>query len=404
MTRHGSIRVIILSVLFLAFFISYPRIGFSIEKGDSHVFFENLELPLKDAPGGKVIIENGQLEKGYPVDSSNKFHAAIEKVATSSWKGTKVAALVLAYETGGSGNFKTLFFLSNREGKWLPKAWLQLGDRIKVRYLSLYRHGLVFLGMVKHKESDPMCCPTQRLLKVYEISGHNLKTYGTYKADIFPDEIKCNLALLNEKAKLELIPQISFSPHGQGLAWGMPTHVGLVTQENKIIMRIINAQEYIDLWFKEHDPTINIAISRLKRAIKKEPYLLSTPFDILPPRPGINDFAVSISKISFKNGTGIGFIGRVVKDLVCIDKSQLKFFYMGLDNSQKYLITFSKKVSVGKDLPPTIWICKTSIEGLKKQRNRLKKVFQDMGIDKLCPDYSRFARFISTVEINIQKR
>ncbi len=399
MIRYVSFTLV--SILFLIS-LFWPVDGWSTEKSPVYATFENLVLPLENAPGGKVTLEKGYfVQKSHLHGGSSRFQARIEKVTTSSWKGTKVAALVLAYETGGSGTFRTLFFLSCKNDRWLPKAQAQLGDRIKIHYLSLYRHGLVFVGMLEHGKNDAMCCPNKRTLKVYEISGNILRPSGTYKVDIFPDEIRCDPTLLDRDATLELIPQVSFSPHNQGHAWAIPTHIGLVTRKNKILMRVINIQHYIDLWFKEHDPTINIAVRRLKMALKRQVSSLSAPFDILPPRPGINDFAIFISKIPFKNGTGIGFIGRVVKDLVCIDKSQLRFFYMGLDEGQRYLVTLSLKVLLNKDVPSTLWMCQAGVEGLRKQIDRIEKTFKQMGIDRVWPAYRHILRFISTVEIKV---
>ncbi len=355
--------------------------------------FGTLILPLKNAPGGQVILKDNV------ANHNHHFKAYIEKSAVSVWKGAKVAAIVLDYETGGSGTFKVLYFLTLKDNHWVPKAWTDLGDRTKIRYLSLYRHGKIFVGMIRHRKNDPKCCPSLRELRVFDVTEKSLRSSGSYDVDLFPDEVSCDVASLGTTASLELIPAVSFSPHAKGHKRAIPTHVGLIENGKYVLMRIVNVKNYVDLWFQEHDPTINIAINRLKLALNKDVSTLSAPFDILPPRPGINDFAIFIKKIPFKNGIGIGFVGRVVKDLSCVDKKQLKFFYMGLDNKQKYLVTFSKKIAISEKVPSELWICKGGVAGLQEQLRKIKQKFLELGYDAVSKDLSKIYKFISTLEI-----
>ena len=361
-----------------------------------------IQLPLKEAPGGVVTFENGRLALPGQQSDSSKFTAVIEKSAVATWRGSKVAAVVLSYSLGGSGTFKKLYFLSFEDSAWLPKAWFYLGDRPKIRYLSLYRHGTIYLGMIIHKAKDPACCPTKRVLKIFDVTDMGLKPSGTYPVDLFPDEISCNPELLGKNAKLELIPKVSFSPHAMGPASPIPTHVALILDGKFVPMRVINVEKYIKMWMEHKDPAINIAITRLKRDLNKDVSSLSPPFDILPPIPGINDFAIYLSHIPFKNGKGLGFIGRVAKDLSCITASQLRFFYMGLDHKGHYLVTMSKKLQPSSEVVPSkLWICDGGISGLQKQIKELGQFFGTIPEEKAFPEMVNLKKFIKGLEIKV---
>ncbi len=360
--------------------------------------FQNITLPMEEAPKGLVPLENGHFSKKVTKNGQGAFYAEIEKVATYKWKGKNVAALVLSYNTGGSGVFKRLYFLTLHNNKWLPKWWLDIGDRTPIRYLSLYRHGKIYVGMVDHGDDDPMCCPTKRVLRIFDVTEKGLRPSGTFDVDLFPDEIMCKPGLILHSWHMEIIPQISFSPHTASVQGAIPTHVALMSG-NRIIMRVINLKKYKDMWLEHGDPSINIAIRRLKNVIRQKPSLLQPPFDLLPPRPGLNDFALFLSKISFKTGTGFGFVGRVVKDLICVDKSQLHYFFMGIDKEGKYLISLSKKVRASDNVPNKLWMCDKGVPGVSKQIEDLRKSLSDLGEDKAFPELPKLKRFISTIEI-----
>ncbi len=395
MSKSGILTQLLAVFLTLALFTGTANTWAS--KTDNSIL--NITLPLKDAPGGSVNLKNGKQVTRLTETGSSRFSASIEKVEITKWRGSKVAALILAYDFGGSGTFKRLYFLTFKNSSWEPKAWYDLGDRTKVRYLSLYRHGAIYLGLIAHKKDDPACCPTKRILRIFHVTDSGLRPAGTFSVDLFPDEISCDTNLIDKSAHLELIPEVSFSPHGMGAASPIPTHVGLVVNNKTIVMRVINAQKYIEMWMKEKDPAINIAINRLKRALEKKASSLSPPFDILPPRPGVNDFAIFISHIPFKNGQGLGFVGRVTKDVTCISSSQLRFFYMGLDKKGNYLVTISKRVEPAKDLPSDLWLCSGGISGLQKQIKKLNDFFRTMTDEKAFPELVNLKRFIKGLEI-----
>ncbi len=365
--------------------------------------FQNITLPMEEAPKGLVPLANGHFSKKVTKNGQGAFFAEIEKIASDRWKGKKVAALVLSYNTGGSGVFKRLYFLTFYDNKWQSKWWIDIGDRTPIRYLSLYQHGKIFVGMVDHSDDDPMCCPSKRVLRVFDVTEKGLRPSGTFDIDLFPDEIICKPGLILHSWHMEIIPQISFSPHAASGQGAIPTHVALMS-ENRIIMRVINLKKYKRVWLDKGDPSINIAIRRLKNALRYKSSSLQPPFDLLPPRPGLNDLALFFSKIHFKNGTGIGFVGRVIKDLVCVDKSQLRYFFMGIDKEGRYLVSLSKKVRVSEDVPTELWMCDKGVFGVSKQIENIGKSLSSLGEDKAFPELSKLKHFISTIEIRDKKK
>jgi len=360
---------------------------------------QGLVLPLNEAPEGKVTLKNGRFSRRYSKDSATSFWAVIERHVISNWKGSKVAAIILAYGTGGSGIYKRLYFLVKKERGWQPRGWIDLGDRVKIRYLSLYRHGAIYVGLIEHKKGEPLCCPTRRVLKVFNVTEKGLIPAATYRASLFPDEMACNTTLVDLSARLEMLPEVSFSPHNISHSSPIPAHVALLIKNKHIAMRVINVKDYLDMWWKEHDPTINIALHRLKRAFKKDVRQLFPPFDILPPRPGINDLALFVSKIPFKNGLGIGFVGRLTKDVTCVEKSQLRFFYMGLDKKGRYLVTLSLRVNPSPAIPERLWTCENGIKGLKKQIGEIETFMNGMDDSRAFPVLLKIKRFLASLEI-----
>jgi hypothetical protein len=82
--------------------------------------------------------------------------------------GQPAAAAIVATQTGGSGTFLDLVVIGRRDGQATQIAGTHLGDRIKVEAIAFER-GIVTLTMVVHGPDDPMCCPTQRSTRRYEL-------------------------------------------------------------------------------------------------------------------------------------------------------------------------------------------------------------------------------------------
>jgi hypothetical protein len=78
--------------------------------------------------------------------------------------------VILALETGGSGTFEYLAIVSNQNGRLVNLDTYPLGDRVRVQTLRI-KDGQVRLKMLKHKDTDPMCCPTDLIIEAYQINN-----------------------------------------------------------------------------------------------------------------------------------------------------------------------------------------------------------------------------------------
>ena len=91
--------------------------------------------------------------------------------------GADDAAVVLITDPGGSGTFHDLSVLINEDGSAKHVASQRLGDRVKVKSLSV-SSGEVAVEMVTHGPNDPMCCPTFQVTRNYVLRGTNLVIAG----------------------------------------------------------------------------------------------------------------------------------------------------------------------------------------------------------------------------------
>ncbi len=69
------------------------------------------------------------------------------------------AAIILAENEGGSGNFETLVAVINQNGKPYQQSTADLGDRNLVKGMDI-SNGVIHLDMVVHAPNDPLCCPS----------------------------------------------------------------------------------------------------------------------------------------------------------------------------------------------------------------------------------------------------
>ena len=75
------------------------------------------------------------------------------------------AAVTVRHDSGGTGAFVYVLAMHYRDGAPVQAGSVLLGDRVQVERLAI-RFGHIFVTMVAHGPSDPMCCPTARTLRV----------------------------------------------------------------------------------------------------------------------------------------------------------------------------------------------------------------------------------------------
>ncbi len=97
--------------------------------------------------------------------------------------GQAEAAVLLAENSGGSGTFVYLAAVAAQDGT--PQnmatqnvATTLLGDRVQVKSLTI-EDGQIVVKEVTHGPDDPMCCPSQEVVKTFELQGDQLVETST---------------------------------------------------------------------------------------------------------------------------------------------------------------------------------------------------------------------------------
>lgn len=87
--------------------------------------------------------------------------------------GSADRAVLIVTSTGGSGVFEELYVLRRSNGQLTISAPAFLGDRVEVDELRI-EHGNVVVNLLVQGANDPLCCPTQRVVYRFHLSGNTL--------------------------------------------------------------------------------------------------------------------------------------------------------------------------------------------------------------------------------------
>jgi len=91
--------------------------------------------------------------------------------------GADDAAVVLVQSAGGSGSFRYLAVVLNREGSPENVATQLIGDREQVESVAIDGTQITVEALV-HGPDDPACCPTQPVTLTYQFFGEQLSRVG----------------------------------------------------------------------------------------------------------------------------------------------------------------------------------------------------------------------------------
>jgi hypothetical protein len=122
---------------------------------------------------GKVTLQNGKYD-----DRANQINMQLVNrpglIATGDLNGDRVDDMVtlLSGNTGGSGIFVYLVAGMQEGSQTVPTTPILLGDRVRVQSIRI-ADGKVTVDMIEQGPNDPMCCPTVRVEKTYEL-GYGL--------------------------------------------------------------------------------------------------------------------------------------------------------------------------------------------------------------------------------------
>ena len=131
----------------------------------------NAEYRIDHADGQTVLLAEGRY-----TDRESRVSVALwEQIALGDLNGDNAvdAAAVLATNTGGSGTFVDLAVVINERGKPVHQTSFFLGDRVKPHRIRI-EDGEITLDMTVHGDDDPLCCPTQKVTRIYRLADGSI--------------------------------------------------------------------------------------------------------------------------------------------------------------------------------------------------------------------------------------
>jgi heat shock protein HslJ len=145
---------------------------------------------------GTIRLNNGTFKNQYGEGATQMHRVTLEKTAFGDLNGDGFddAAVILAWQNGGSGTFKYLVAVQNSSGLPQQIDSILLGDRVQVSEMSIAA-GVVALEELSHTPLNPMCCPSQQVKQSYILRANKwLQSNG--KA-IHPNTEKGTTEMLN---------------------------------------------------------------------------------------------------------------------------------------------------------------------------------------------------------------
>ena len=135
---------------------------------------ENAEYSSLSMYKGKVKLSRGLYRtKAAKGSATETIVALTNHIAFGKAANKEGSAVILVTNTGGSGFFYDLAFMVKEKGKQINIATTALGDRVKIKSLSI-ENGNIIVHMVKHTKKDPICCPTLDVTQKYTLQGNKL--------------------------------------------------------------------------------------------------------------------------------------------------------------------------------------------------------------------------------------
>ncbi|MGD8985899.1 MAG: META domain-containing protein, partial [Desulfobacteraceae bacterium] len=141
---------------------------------------KNAEYQSDFAINGRVKLSNGTYRgKIVPGSASELIVMLSDHVVFGDLNGDGAddAAVVLISDPGGSGRFRHLGVVINEKGSPQHVASQWLGDRVKVKSLSM-SSGEIIVQMMTHGPKDPMCCPSFQVTRNYVLQEGKLVIAG----------------------------------------------------------------------------------------------------------------------------------------------------------------------------------------------------------------------------------
>ena len=134
-------------------------------------------LPLLGDEDTPIRFEDGDGSIAYGEGATERDYAGIDGDAVAfgdlDGDGYADAAVVVFTSGGGSGTFKHLVAVLDRDGEPVQAARVYLGDRVPVTSLTV-TSGQIVVEMLAHGPDDGRCCPTLNITSAFTLRGDQL--------------------------------------------------------------------------------------------------------------------------------------------------------------------------------------------------------------------------------------
>jgi len=129
----------------------------------------NGTYPSHEDPTGYITLEDGSFE-----NQEQRLTVTMEDafaLGDLDGDGRDDAVVFLAVNTGGTGNFVESAVVLDRADGRLSLRGSRLGDRTQVDAVRI-ADGRIVVALTTHAETDPMCCPTLKGERQFEVAGN----------------------------------------------------------------------------------------------------------------------------------------------------------------------------------------------------------------------------------------
>jgi heat shock protein HslJ len=121
-----------------------------------------------------VTLQNGRYsEPVAPGSATETVIRMTRHLAYGDMNGQPSAAVVLVTDPGGSGTFYDLHLMFAPQGQAVNPATAFLGDRVQINSIKI-ENSLIVVDMVQAGPNDPLCCPSQHVIKSFSWEKDNL--------------------------------------------------------------------------------------------------------------------------------------------------------------------------------------------------------------------------------------
>jgi heat shock protein HslJ len=134
----------------------------------------NVEYQSQFTASGTAPLQDGEYrEQAAPGSATETVVMLTDYVAYGDLNGQQAAAVILVTDPGGSGTFYDLAVVVEKNGQPANIATTLLGDRVQINSVTIEGNEII-VDMVQQGPDDPMCCPTQHVVKTYSLEGNEL--------------------------------------------------------------------------------------------------------------------------------------------------------------------------------------------------------------------------------------